>query len=443
MTVPAVTPQKLTKETEDRVRSMLRDVCGPMLEELVGAQMAQFRESMEKSQPQSPIPAWLQTLAAKAGVLTDEAPQIPATAKQLIEMGGIQIVKGYGDPLSRYLTAIAAEASKVGAGRRMTREEWYKDRYGEDDIYKALAATDAVSGGFLVPDAQSMEIIELLRPASVFRQMNPVVEPMEQGKLSIPGLATGASATYIGENQNISMTAQTFRQVNLIARKLAAVIPVSNDLIRRRAGTSNMVRDDLVAAMAQKSDSAFIRSDGTSSEPRGLRYRAAAANLLTVNATVNTENVMADLGNAMLALMNNNVRMIRPGWLMAPRTWMALMLMSTADGNFFMMPELSNRRLFGYPIGVTTNIPITLAVTGTNESEIYFVDFADVVIGETTTLLLDASSEAAYYDGANVQASFSLDQTVLRAIIEHDIVLRHDASVAVLTDVDWTTGITT
>ena len=113
------------------------------------------------------------------------------------------------------------------------------------------------------------------------------------------------------------------------------------------------------------------------------------------------------------------------------------MLMTDANGNFFMMNELSNKRLFGYPIGVTTNIPINLAVTGTNESEVYFVDMADVVIGDSTTLILDADAGAAYYDGSQIQASFSLDQTVLRAIVEHDITLRHDFSCAVLTDVDW------
>ena len=429
MTTPAVAPQRPSKESEDRVRSMLKDICGPMLAELVGEQMATFRQEMEKQYKEGAIPQWLKDVAGKA-----QTPDIPDTAKQLIDAGGINIIRGGGDPLSRWATAIAAECSK---GSRFTREGWYKDRYGEDDLYKALAATDAVDGGFLIPDAQSMDLIELLRPMSVFRQLNPNVEPMDAGKMNIPGIATGASASYIGENANAPMTGVTFRQLEMVAKKLACLVPISNDLIRRKAGTSNMVRDDMVAAIAQKSDTAFIRSDGTAGEPRGLRYRANSANLLTVNATVITENVMADLGNAMLGLMNNNVRMIRPAWLMAPRTWMGLMLMTDANGNFFMMNELSNKRLFGYPIGVTTNIPINLAVTGTNESEVYFVDMADVVIGDSTTLILDADAGAAYYDGSQIQASFSLDQTVLRAIVEHDITLRHDFSCAVLTDVDW------
>lgn len=441
MTTP-VKPEKLTKGNEDRLHAMLKDICGPMLAELVKEQQAAFREELEKQQKEAPIPAWLQQIAANAAEKQPTEDETKAALKYVKDLPYQMIDKGArgGDALARMVTAVAASKHDAQLGR----QGWYKLRYGgEDDVWKALAATDAVSGGFLVPDAQVMEVIELLYPASVVRQMMPNVETMVEGKLSLPGLATGATAAYLGENSNVTATGQTFRQVDLMAKKLAALVPISNDLIRRRSGTSNIVRDDLVNAIATKSDSAFIRSDGTASEPKGLRYRANSANLLTVNATINTENVMADLGNAMLALMNNDVRMIRPGWLMAPRTWMALMLMSTSQGDFFMRQEVSNKRLFGYPIGVTTNIPINLAVTGTNESEIYFVDWADVVIGESTTLMLDASTEAAYHDGLNVVAAFSLDQTVLRAIIEHDIVLRHDYSVAVLTDVDWTTGITT
>jgi hypothetical protein len=35
-------------------------------------------------------------------------------------------------------------------------------------------------------------------------------------------------------------------------------------------------------------------------------------------------------------------------------------------------------------------------------------------------------------------AAFSQDQTVVRAIVQHDVGMRHDASVAVLAQVKWT-----
>jgi HK97 family phage major capsid protein len=97
--------------------------------------------------------------------------------------------------------------------------------------------------------------------------------------------------------------------------------------------------------------------------------------------------------------------------------------------------------LWGWPIGTTTNVPITLDTSGSgndNESEVYLVDFAQVLIGESQGLLVDSSQEAAYHDGSNIQAAFSLDQTVVRAIAEHDLGMRHDKAVAMLTQVTWT-----
>ena len=92
--------------------------------------------------------------------------------------------------------------------------------------------------------------------------------------------------------------------------------------------------------------------------------------------------------------------------------------------------------LRGYKVGCTTQIPWTLGGSS-DESEIYFADFDEFVLAEGQSIRLEASSEAAYDDGGTVKAAFSLDQTVVRAIAEHDFAPRHDEAVAVLTAVDW------
>jgi HK97 family phage major capsid protein len=289
-----------------------------------------------------------------------------------------------------------------------------------------------------LPEPIAAELIEFLRPMSVIRQMNPVMMPMDAGSLRVPKVTGGASAGYIAENNNISMTGQTFGQVQLNAKKLAAFVPISNDLIRRATQSADtVVRNDLAAALAQRGDLAFIRGDGLSGSPKGLRYWAPAANVLTMTTTVTLAHTTTDLGLLMLALMSNNVRMLRPGWLFAPRTYVYLMTVRDGNGNLVFAPEMSTGKLWGFPYKFTTQIPVNLAVTGTGETEVYFVDFMDVVIGEATTLLVDASTEAGYYDGSAQQSAFTLDQTVIRAIQEHDLILRHAESVAVIKDCSW------
>lgn len=340
---------------------------------------------------------------------------------------------------ARYIRSIAAAAHFAKQGRPVSIVDYASKTYGkESGVTKALSATTFTEGGALVPEEVAADIIPLLRPASVIYSLGPVVQTMPTGVYSMPKLAGGASADYIGENTNAPATQPVTGAVRMTAKKLAAVIPISNDWSRRTSSSSDgVVRDDLVAAVSQRGDLAMIRGLGSQYSPKGLRYWAQAANVIAANGTVNLANVTVDIGKLVLALANANVRMLRPGWMMAPRTWVYLMTLRDANGNFAFREELMQGRLWGWPFKTTTQIPINLG-GGTNESELYLADFADVVVGETETLEITTSSEAAYHDGANVQAAFSLDQTVVRAIVEHDLALRQDAAVAVLSAVTWT-----
>lgn len=339
--------------------------------------------------------------------------------------------KGLG--FARYAKAMAATKGMLREAAHFA-ENTLKD----PELAKALGASTMTAGGALVPDQYSSEVIELLRPASVISRMGPRIVPMPGGTLTMPKLAGGSQASYVGENQNAGKTEPNFGQLRLTARKMAAVVPISNDLIRFSSPSADtLVRDDLVAAMAERGDLAMIRDAGAGNAPKGLRYWAPAGNVIPANATVNLANVTADIGKAVLALKNANVKMMKPGWLMAPRSEEYLLSVRDNNGKFAFRDEMLTGKLRGYPYATTTQIPTNLGGGG-DESEVYIADFVDVVIGEVEGIILDASTEAAYHDGSNVVAAFSLDQTVIRAILQHDLGMRHDASVAVLTAVKWT-----
>ena len=187
--------------------------------------------------------------------------------------------------------------------------------------------------------------------------------------------------------------------------------------------------------MGVAEDVAFIRDAGTGNAPKGLRYWAPSASVIAANATVNLANVTADLGKAELALEEANVRLSRPHWLMAPRSKNYLMNLRDGNGNKA-FPELDRGELRGAPVLTTTSIPKNLG-SGTNESEIYYVDADELILAEDQRIIIEASPVAAYYDGSAVQAAFSLDQTVVRVIAQHDFAPRHPEAVAVLSAVTW------
>lgn len=337
-----------------------------------------------------------------------------------------------GKKAARLIRALIAGKGDPDRAAHFAKKSW-----GDEAIAKALAEGTPEAGGYVVPPEYSTEIIELLRARAVVRQMGPTILPMRSNVINIPKLTGGATANYVGENTNIPTSQQTFGLLTLTAKKLSAMVPISNDLIRDSSPQADaVVRDDMVAALAMREDIAFLRDDGTNNKPKGARYWAHPNNVIAANATVNLANVTTDLGKAILALRKANVRFIRPGWILGPTAENYLMTVRDANGNLAFKEEMLRGTLFGFPYKVSTQIPENLGV-GMNESEIYFADWADAVIGENTDLIIDVSSEAAYHDGTNVVSAFSLDQTVIRAILRHDFAMRYDKSVAVLTGVKW------
>jgi HK97 family phage major capsid protein len=327
------------------------------------------------------------------------------------------------------LRCIAFAKGDIGAASKVAIE-----RFGNERVSKALAAQEEDVGGFLIRDELAAGLIELLRPMSVVRSLNPTMVPMDTGTMRMSKLASGSSGGWIGENQNIPATQPAFGQIVLTAKKYASLVPMSNDLLRRAGSLADRtVRDDLLADIGTSTDLAFIRGDGASAQPKGLLNQGTAIN---ANGTVNLANVTTDIGILLQTMGDNNVRMLRPGWIMEWRTWRYLITVRDGNGNFAFKPEMDGGTLFGMPFKVTSQIPRNLG-GGSNETELYFCDFADVIIGETTSILVDVSDVAAYHDGSNVVASFSLDQTVIRAIIEVDLGVRHAESVLILDQVKW------
>ena len=414
--------------TREQLADFVKETSGPLIKEQLGSELAQVvRDNVEKmaSDPNGPwankwsnhlVEPKASTPSREKGAAFGRVVRAMAAAKmnKMGSEGTVEVLRGWGD------NDLADALS--------------------DARTKALAAGDATAGGFLVPTQFSNEVIELLRSQSVVRRLGARTVQMPTGTLKYPKIAQGASAAYIGENVNIGKSEETFGQLTLTFKKLAVLTPISNDLLRYSSPSADaIVRDDLVSSMATKEDSTFIRGAGTDATPKGLLNWCIADQKIAASAA-SLANITDNLGQLVVKLKQADIPMITPGWIMAPRTEQALATIQNANGVFAFRDEVIAGSLWGWPIGTTTNVPITLDTTGAgndNESEIYLVDFSQVLIGESQSLLVDSSQEAAYHDGSNVQAAFSLDQTVVRAIAEHDLGMRHDKAVAMLTGVTW------
>jgi HK97 family phage major capsid protein len=368
--------------------------------------------------------------------------------------------------------ALAGVARALSNGRGLSDAgNWAAKNYGEQHpVTKALVAGVGGSGGFIVPPEYINEIIELLRPMTAVRGANPRTMPMPRGTMTLPAQTGAATATYSGETSKIAASQQTLGQIVASYKKLTALVPVSNDLMRYADPAADaFVRDDLTKVMALREDLAFLVGDGTQNTPRGFlsfanEYAlqqggaagtwlvgsdstyASGGNFITSNETYTQATVANELAGMVNRLDTANVPDIRRVWFMHPRIYNYLFNLLNSLGLYVYRDELTKGTLLNYPIAKrSTQIPINIQDTNAAysiASFIFLVEMTDAMILDSMTLELFVSREGSYTDsGGNQVNVVQVDQTLIRAIAEHDFQMRHPASVSVNQGVIWAPAI--
>ena len=343
-----------------------------------------------------------------------------------------------GSNMAQMVRVLAASRGDQHAAAKMAQDAGYNP-----EVAMALSTVTPGAGGVLVPQSFSSEVIDLLRPKSVVRKLGAVSLPLHNGNLTVPRIKGGAVVGYIGSDEDMPSTDMQFDDLKLSAKKLAALVPISNDLLSYSGTNPNVDRlvvNDLTASVAAAEDLSFIRGAGTGNLPKGLRFWAPAFNVIVCPPDKELHIVEMALSAIILRLEQANSNLLMPGFIMAPRTKRWLSALRDGNGNKA-YPELDLNLLKGFPVATSTQVPINLGKDG-DASEIYFADFADCFIGEDDAMVIDFSKEATYKDSTGaVISAFQRDQTLVRVIAKHDFGPRHVESIAVLVEVVWGKGL--
>lgn len=323
------------------------------------------------------------------------------------------------------------------------------DKHGFGTIAKELITTTPSAGGYAVPTNLSGEIIEILREESAFLRGMPRRIPLNNGNMSLAAGDSGVTGGYGAEATDITVEQQTFREVNLSAKRLSVLVPVSNELLSWSIGDMEaFVKDDMNGALGELMDTNLLRGSGLSNTPLGI-FRINGVPTFAALAATGTQAqiiaaVEATLARAEWEMRSRKVMGRRAAWVMSPRTRIWLSGLRDANGNR-VYPELSFGPgtgrdapiLRGKPVYETGHIPINLGTSGL-ESEIALVDYSHVLFGETESgFQFAASSEASYKVSGTVYSAFQRNVTLFRALTHHDTDVRHVGAVVVVTGVDW------
>lgn len=305
--------------------------------------------------------------------------------------------------------------------------------------FKAMSVTSAADGGYLVPEVYADEVIELLYPSTIIYDLGARRLGMESGNLNIPKLKTGARAMFVGENRSIPKSSPKLGNLKLSAKKLAALIPMSNDLLRSSSFDNDIiVGQDVTKQMALGVDYGALMGSGGEFQPLGIFVNKGVKNIdvtgIGTDYSSGDGKLTAMFPNFLVAsVLKNNTYAEGLGFAFNTSVEQYFKSLRDNSGGFIFAEEMNGQHtLAGYKYR-TTNL---IETTDKGMTKIAFGNWNDLVIGDQGDLEIDTSSEASWTDDSGkLVSAFENDQTLVRAINNVDTGLRHDESFAVATNV--------
>jgi HK97 family phage major capsid protein len=304
---------------------------------------------------------------------------------------------------------------------------------------KAMNAGSQSAGGIFVPDEIANEVVPLLRPNTTFLQGNPRRVAFDRGNYHVPAAASGATAYWRGEGRPIPPSQPTFVDINLSAKLLGSLVPITDQLLRwSRIDIREWVERDMSQAMGQEVDRAAYFGAGTINEPQGiLNITGVGSTAASGGTTPTVAQIEANASTLELNMMMTNLPMNGAAWVMSPRTMIFLQNLRDGNGNrYFPELQLASPIWRNKPVLLTTTYPVNLGV-GTNESVLALINFGDVYYGESRSLSFAVSNEATYVKNGVVVSAFQNGLTLIKAETEVDVGVRYLQAVQKLTAIQW------
>ena len=143
---------------------------------------------------------------------------------------------------------------------------------GDIDVKRDLSAVTDNKGGYTVEtEVRGESLIELLRNKMKVMSLGARSLTGLQGDIAIPSADGGATAYWLTETGSVTGSDQTFGQLALTPKRLAAMTAYSKQLLAQSSiGIESFVRDDLMQTLALAKDLAALHGTGASNQPTGI-----------------------------------------------------------------------------------------------------------------------------------------------------------------------------
>ena len=277
---------------------------------------------------------------------------------------------------------MAHKSGKSPQGFYVPDYAWRSDMY---TAKRELTVGTDGTGGFFAPSQQlASEWIGALRSKMVLADLGMRTMSGLTTKVQIPKIAA-ASAGFVAESGDVSDNTHVTTQLTMQARTLGARTTVSRLLLLESdPSIEQIVRDDLVAAIASKIQDVMIEGGG-SNEPTGVTGTsgigsiAGGTNGQSPAWNTHVPTLVREVEQDSAALNDGTL-----GWLTNPKvkSKMAAVAKVSSSDSVMILNDPWNQ-LYGYPIRFTTDCPSDLTKGSASGvcSAMIFGDWSQLLMG--------------------------------------------------------------
>jgi HK97 family phage major capsid protein len=300
----------------------------------------------------------------------------------------------------------------------------------ERDIFAQQSGGSDTGGGYLLPSPVSERFVDLARSASVCMRAGAQTLAMDTSELSIARLTSDASPEWREELVAVTSSDVAFDKITLRPKVVAAIIPVSIELLEDAANAASIIESSLQAQLGLKLDQAILSGAGASAEPTGIRNHADVNTITSVGTPTSYSHLTSAIKSIFEANYDRELRDM--AWITNPRDGATYDGLADTTGQPLRpTPWAADLRRFS-----TTSISTTEGGGG-NESYMLVGDFRQCLVGmRTSGINLEVLREGAVTDssGDSWNATTQLLRHV-RAYMRVDVALLRPTWFAVLSGV--------
>lgn len=299
--------------------------------------------------------------------------------------------------------------------------EYIKAVYNGDFAQvKALSEGTTTDGGYLVPEYFASEIVRLAPQYGVVRRMARIW-PMQEKTVNIPTLSS-VTAYRVAEKASITASQPTVGRVTLSAKKLAVMVPMSNELLR---DANIQVVDTLSAlsaeALALKEDDWGFNGLGAG---EGIFQNANVPDFTLASGTDFTDVTADDLLDALNLLDESALPNAR--WYMSFSVFNIIRKLKDDYGRYIVQEPAGGMpaTIWNLPVEFVRVLP-SASDTDADTPFIAVGDLRYMIMGDMRQYEIAVSKEATITDtdGSTSVNLFEQDMSAVRVIERVDIQL--------------------